>query len=70
MKETKLGFLSIHSFNGKLLIAIEEKWKNYFEDDSKFEVTIKDGRYSLLGPKVNYNPSKDERTPIKENIHV
>lgn len=53
MREINLGNISPHSFKGKLLVAIEERWKNFFIDDPTFEVVIdKDGRYTLRGPVV------------------
>ncbi len=30
MKDTSLGFLTSYSLHGKIIIAIEEKWKNFF----------------------------------------
>jgi|APSaa5957512535_1039671.scaffolds.fasta_scaffold185408_2 hypothetical protein len=70
MKETNLGIIPIQYFNGKLLIAIEEKWKDFFEDVQTFEVVIKDKRFSLLGPTLNFSPNRNRRTPAKEDKHV
>jgi hypothetical protein len=53
LREIKLGIISPYSFKGKFLVAIEERWKNFFTDDPTFEVVIdKDGRYTLRGPVV------------------
>lgn len=66
MKTKSLGILFPLSIQGKILIAIEEKWKKFFQDIPMFEVVIKDGRYSLLGPKVNCNRDRKRHTPIQE----
>jgi len=66
-----LGTLSSFSIQGKTLFAISEGWKKFLGDTPTFEVIIdKDGRYSLLGPKVNYSPNRTKRTPAKEDKHV
>lgn len=53
MRETKLGITSSYNFKGKLLIAIEEGWKNFFTGDPTFEIVIdKNGRFLLKGPTV------------------
>ena len=56
MREIKLGTVSSHNFKGKFLVAIEEKWKNFFKDDPIFEAVIdKDGRYTLRGPIIQHS---------------
>ena len=61
MREIKLGIVSPHNFKGKFLVAIEERWKDFFIDDPTFEAVIdKDGRYTLRGPVVQnsqHNPT-------------
>lgn len=41
-------------FDGKLILALDEEWLGYFEEeDVKFSVSIKDNRIILTGPKVS-----------------
>ena len=68
MKEIKLGFLSSYSFKGRLVIAIEEKWKNFFQDTSMFEAVIdKNKRYTLRGPIVSHSPHNANPTVVQED---
>lgn len=68
MKEKSLGSLSSYSFKGRLVIAIEEKWKKFFVDPPTFEVIIdKDERYTLRGPRVNPNPQCADPTVAQED---
>jgi hypothetical protein len=68
MKEKSLGFLSSYSFKGRLVIAIEEKWKNFFQDTPIFEAVIdKDKRYTLRGPIVSYSPHNADPTAVQED---
>ena len=67
MKEKSLGFITPYSFKGRLLIAIEEKWNNFFQDTPKFEAVIdKNGRYTLHGPKVSHSPRNADPTAVQE----
>ena len=68
MNEIKLGVLSSHNFKGRFLVAIEERWKNFFTDDPTFEVVIdKDGRYTLRGPVVQN--SQHDPTAAQEDTN-
>jgi len=60
MIETELGSLPSHFFKGKLLIAIEEKWNNFFvSEEITFEVRIdKNKNFVLVGPQVRLQPTK------------
>ena len=70
LKEKSFGFLSTFSIQERFLVAINEGWKKFLGDNPTFEVIIdKDGRYCLLGPKVN-SPNRTKRTPAKEDKHV
>ena len=67
MREVKLGVISLHNFKGKFLIAIEEKWKNFFTGDSTFEAVIdQNGRYTLRGPIVQ-NSQHDPTISQEDN---
>ena len=53
MKEKSFGFLSSYSFKGRLVIAIEERWKKNFIGEPTFEAVIdENGNYTLKGPIV------------------
>jgi len=72
LKEKSLGVIIPYSFKGRLLIAIEliaieEKWNNFFQDTPKFEAVIdKNGRYTLHGPKVSHSPRNADPTAAQE----
>lgn len=68
LRETKLGITSSYNFKGKLLIAIEEGWRNFFADDPTFEVVIdKNNRLTLKGPVIH---SQRDPTVAQEDKHV
>lgn len=53
MRVIKLGTVSSHDLKGKSLVAIDERWKNFFIGEPTFEAVIdENGNYTLKGPTV------------------
>lgn len=69
MRAIKLGVISSHNLKGKLLFAIDERWKDFLMGDPTFEVVIKDGKLNLYGPKLNLNPHRDYPTAETGDNH-
>lgn len=70
MKEYKLGKASVLKFGSKVIISIDEKWCNLFEEKNpKFDIVInRDGIYTLCGPKLNLNPHRDHPITKREDL--
>jgi hypothetical protein len=54
--ESDLGEIKSHTFNNKIILAIDARWADYFNSQNLvFKATIQDGKYVLVGPKLS-NP--------------
>ena len=52
--EKELGELKPFYFDKKLILAIDERWSGYFNSENPtFKAVIQNGKYILVGPKVN-----------------
>ena len=50
----ELGEIKSYNFNNKLLLAIDSRWIDYFNSNNPtFKAVIQNGKYVLVGPKVN-----------------
>ena len=50
-------------FEGKLIIALDEKWIKYFNTENPiFQAFVNDGKYVLVGPHIITKPTR-------RNIH-
>ena len=64
--QDELGEIKSYNFNNKLLLAIDSKWSYYFNSENPtFKAVIQNGKYVLVGPKVNRsgptsNPTTNE----------
>ena len=62
----ELGEIKSYNFNNKLLLAIDSRWSDYFNSKNPtFKAVIHNGKYVLVGPKVNSsgptsNPTTNE----------
>ena len=59
-----LGEITPYHFNKKLIISLDERWANYFTSE-KFQVSIKDNRIVLTGPKVSQLDPTTKSTATK-----
>jgi len=61
----QLGEVKSYIFNNKIILAIDERWIDYFNTDNPtFKAVIENGKYVLIGPKVS---TKD---PTTDNNHT
>jgi len=52
--QDELGEIKSFLMNNKLLLAIDERWGDYFNSENPtFKAVIQNGKYVLVGPKVN-----------------
>jgi len=62
----ELGEIKSFSMNKKIILALDERWLDYFNSKNpSFKATIQNGKYVLVGPKVNRsgptsNPTSNE----------
>ncbi|MEX0855185.1 MAG: hypothetical protein WD018_05420 [Nitrosopumilaceae archaeon] len=50
----ELGEIRSYNCNTKLLVAIDSRWIDYFDTKQPvFKAVIQNGKYVLVGPKVN-----------------
>lgn len=61
-----LGEIKTHIFNNRIIISIDSRWTDYFNSTNPtFKAVIENGKYILVGPKVNHsgptsNPTANE----------
>jgi len=49
-----LGEIKSYTFNNKIIIQIDSRWKDYFNSENPtFKAVIENGKYVLIGPKVS-----------------
>jgi len=64
--QDELGEIKPFVINKKMILAIDEGWNDYFNpENSTFKAIIQNGKYVLVGPKVNRsgptpNPTTNE----------
>jgi len=50
----ELGQIKSYHFNNKIILAIDSRWLDYFNSENfTFKAVIENGKYVLVGPKVN-----------------
>ena len=60
----ELGEIKSYNFNNKLLLAIDSRWIDYFNSNNPtFKAVIQNGKYVLVGPKVNRSGPTSNHTP-------
>ena len=62
----ELGEITPYHFSKKLIIALDERWSEYFNSKNEtFQVVINNNKIMLIGPKVSH-PSPTTKSPDKE----
>ena len=52
--QEELGEIKSHTYNNKIILAIDARWTDYFNSENPtFKAYIQDGKYVLIGPKVS-----------------
>lgn len=61
--QDELGVIKSYNFNNKLLLAIDSRWIDYFNSQNPtFKAVIQNGKYVLVGPKVNHTGPTSSHT--------
>ena len=71
--QDELGEIKSYNFNNKLLLAIDSRWKDYFNSENPtFKAVIQNGKYVLIGPKVSTQDptTNNNRTNQSEAVAV
>jgi len=63
----ELGEIMPYHFGKKLMIALDERWSEYF-NSKKFKVVINDNKIMLIGPKISNQSPTTKTPPTKEMI--
>ena len=61
----ELGEITPYHFSKKLIIALDERWSEYFNSKDAFRVVINNNKIMLIGSKVS-QPSPTTKSPAKE----
>ena len=66
----ELGEIKSFNFNNKLLLAIDSRWIDYLNSENPtFKAVIQNGKYVLVGPKVNRSgPTSNHTANEVDNI--
>jgi len=65
--QEELGVIKSHTFNNKIIIAINSKWIDYFNSkEPTFKAVIQNGNYILVGPKVSLKPGPTSNPLLNE----
>ena len=52
--QEELGEIKSHIVNNKIILAIDSRWADYFNSENPtFKAVIQEGKYVLVGPKLN-----------------
>jgi len=59
----ELGQIKSHIFNNKIILAIDSRWKDYFNSENPtFKAVIQNGKLVLVGPHVNRSGPTTDHT--------
>lgn len=61
----ELGEITPYYFNKKLILALDERWQNYFDSKNQnFKIAINQNQIILIGPKVStQDPTESYNQP-------
>ena len=63
----KLGEIKPYRINKKAILALDERWLNYFDSEQNFQVVINDNKIMLIGPRIVHDPTtNDDQSTAKE----
>ena len=66
---SNLGEITPYYINKKMILALDERWKNYFDSKNlNFQVVINNEKLMLIGPKVSRLDPTTKPTAIKQEI--
>jgi hypothetical protein len=65
--QEELGEIKSYTFNNKIILAIDSRWIDYFNStEPTFQAVIQNGKYVLVGPKVNSKQGPTSNPVINE----
>ena len=63
----KLGEIKPFIINKKAILALDERWLNYFDSEQNFQVVINDNKIMLIGPRIVQDPTTNHnQSTVKE----
>ena len=63
----KLGEIKPFIINKKAILSLDERWLNYFDSESNFQVVINDNKIMLIGPRIVQDPTTNhDQSTTKE----
>jgi len=70
IKIQELGQIKSHTFNNKVILAINSRWLDYFNSENPtFKAVIENGKYVLIGPKVsNQDPTTNNNRTNQSEV--
>ena len=64
----KLGEIKPYVINKRLVLALDERWLNYFDSEQNFQVVINDNKIMLIGPRIVQDPTTDHNQSTAREI--
>jgi len=62
-----LGEIKPFIINKKAILSLDERWLNYFDSESNFQVVINNNKIMLIGPRIVQNPTTNHnQSTMKE----
>lgn len=69
--QEELGEIKSHTFNNKIILAIDSRWTDYFNSENPtFKAVIENGKYVLIGPKVSTKDPIEPRNQPGEAVVI
>jgi len=63
-----LGEIKPFIINKKAILALDERWLNYFDSEQNFQVVINDNKIMLIGPRIVQNPTTNHNQSTTKEI--
>jgi len=65
----ELGEITPYHFGKKLMIALDERWSEYFNSKNEtFKIVISNNKLMLIGPRVSSQDTITKSTTSKQEI--
>jgi len=67
--QEELGEIPSYTFMNRIIVSLDERWKDYFnlKEPITFKAVIENGRYILIGPKLNRSGPTSNHTTNEVN---
>ncbi len=64
----KLGEIKPYRISKKAILALDERWLNYFDSEQNFKVVINDNKIMLIGPRIVQSPTTNDNQSTTNEI--